>query len=204
MSHFAPQRRSTRTATFSATLAAAAIALTACGADADPSGPTSAPASAAGGAQSPAGEATAASSVSAEDRVDPTQTTEVSAVTPRILLSHEDGLTLLDAESGEVVREQDVPGFTRLSNAGNGKDVLVTTGNGWEVFSTGIQAKAHGDHVHNYESAPGMTGVTFPGEHPGHVVTHNGKTTLFADGTGAIGPSTRPTWTRRPRTSCPS
>ena len=29
MSHFAPQRRSTRTATFSATLAAAAIALTA-------------------------------------------------------------------------------------------------------------------------------------------------------------------------------
>ena len=186
MSHSAPQRRSTRTATFSATLAAAAIALTACGADADPSGPTSAPASAAGGSESPAGEATAASSVSAEDRVDPTQTTEVSAVTPRILLSHEDGLTLLDAESGEVVKEQDVPGFTRLSNAGNGKDVLVTTGNGWEVFSTGIQAKAHGDHVHNYESAPGMTGVTFPGEHPGHVVAHNGRTTLFADGTGAI------------------
>ena len=186
MSHFAPQRRSTRTATFSATLAAAAIALTACGADADPSGPTSAPASAAGGSESPAGEATAASSVSAEDRVDPTQTTEVSAVTPRILLSHEDGLTLLDAESGEVVKEQDITGFTRLSNAGNGKDVLVTTGNGWEVFSTGIQAKAHGDHVHNYESAPGMTGVTFPGEHPGHVVTHNGRTTLFGDGTGAI------------------
>nr|WP_276518871.1 hypothetical protein [Micrococcus endophyticus] len=63
---------------------------------------------------------------------------------------------------------------------------MVTTGNGWEVFSTGIQAKAHGDHVHHYESAPGMTGVTFPGEHPGHVVTHNGRTTLFADGTGAI------------------
>ena len=186
MSHFAPQRRSTRTATFSATLAAAAIALTACGADADPSGPTSAPASAAGGSESPAGEATAASSVSAEDRVDPTQTTEVSAVTPRILLSHEDGLTLLDAESGEVVKEQDITGFKRLSNAGNGKDVLVTTGKGWEVFSTGIQAKAHGDHFHNYESALGMTGVTFPGEHPGHVVTHNGKTTLFADGTGAI------------------
>ena len=186
MSHSAPQRRSARTAALSATLAAAAIALTACGADADPSGPTSAPASAAGGSESPAGEATAASSVSAEDRVDPTQTTEVSAVTPRILLSHEDGLTLLDAESGEVVKEQDITGFKRLSNAGNGKDVLVTTGKGWEVFSTGIQAKAHGDHFHNYESAPGMTGVTFPGEHPGHVVTHNGRTTLFGDGTGAI------------------
>ncbi|MCV7536329.1 PQQ-binding-like beta-propeller repeat protein [Micrococcus luteus] len=186
MSHSAPQRRSARTAALSATLAAAAIALTACGADAAPSGPTSAPAPAADGAESPSGEARAASSVSEGDRVDPTRTTEVSAVTPRILLSHEGGLTLLDAESGEVVREQDVPGFTRLSNAGNGKDVLVTTGNGWEVFSTGIQAKAHGDHVHHYESAPGMTGVTFPGEHPGHVVTHNGRTTLFGDGTGAI------------------
>ncbi|PZQ78369.1 MAG: hypothetical protein DI545_06355, partial [Micrococcus luteus] len=138
MSHSAPQRRSARTAALSATLAAAAIALTACGADAAPSGPTSAPAPAADGAESPSGEARAASSVSEGDRVDPTRTTEVSAVTPRILLSHEGGLTLLDAESGEVVREQDVPGFTRLSNAGNGKDVLVTTGNGWEVFSTGI------------------------------------------------------------------
>ncbi|WP_336633902.1 PQQ-binding-like beta-propeller repeat protein [Micrococcus luteus] len=186
MSPSAPQRRAARAATFAATLAAAAIALTACGADAAPFSPASAPASAADGAESPSGEARAASSVSEGDRVDPTRTTEVSAVTPRILLSHEGGLTLLDAESGEVVREQDVPGFTRLSNAGNGKDVLVTTGNGWEVFSTGIQAKAHGDHVHHYESAPGMTGVTFPGEHPGHVVTHNGRTTLFGDGTGAI------------------
>ncbi|HCG14562.1 MAG TPA: hypothetical protein DEU94_00050, partial [Micrococcus luteus] len=81
MSHSAPQRRAARAATFSATLAAAAIALTACGGDAAPSGPTSAPASASGGSESPAGEATAASSVSEEDRVDPTQTTEVSSVT---------------------------------------------------------------------------------------------------------------------------
>ncbi|KFC49479.1 hypothetical protein GY12_27620, partial [Micrococcus luteus] len=65
------------------------------------------------------------------------------------------------------------------------KDVLVTTGNGWEVFSTGIQAKAHGDHFHNYESAPGMTGVTFPGDHPRPRHPQR-KTTLFADGTGAI------------------
>ena len=81
MSHSAPQCRSTRTAAFSATLAAAAIALTACGGDAAPSGPTSAPASASDGAESTSGEATAASPVSEEERVDPTRTTEVSAVT---------------------------------------------------------------------------------------------------------------------------
>ena len=77
MSHSAPQRRSARTAALSATLAAAAIALTACGADAAPSGPTSAPAPAADGAESPSGEARAASSVYEGDRVDPTRTTEV-------------------------------------------------------------------------------------------------------------------------------
>lgn len=206
MSQSAAQRRSAHAAALSATLAAAAIALTACGGDAAPPGPTSAPASASDGAESPSGEATAASSVSEEDRVDPARATEVSAVTPRILLSREDGLTLLDAESGEVVKEQDVPGFTRLSNAGNGKDVLVTTGNGWEVFSTGIQAKAHGDHVHNYESGPGMTGVTFPGEHPGPATssptTAGPPSSRTARARSA--PSTRPTWTRRPRTSCPS
>lgn len=88
--------------------------------------------------------------------------------------------------SGEVVTEQALSGFKRLANAGNGKDVMVVTGHGWEVFNAGIQAKAHGDHVHNYASEPGMTGVTFPGGHAGHVVTHHGQTTLFADGTGRI------------------
>lgn len=85
-----------------------------------------------------------------------------------------------------MVTEQALSGFKRLANAGNGKDVMVVTGHGWEVFNAGIQAKAHGDHVHSYASEPGMTGVTFPGDHAGHVVTHHGQTTLFADGTGRI------------------
>ncbi|MDO4239015.1 hypothetical protein [Micrococcus sp.] len=211
-----PQRRSRLAASsFTATLAAAAIALTACsggtagqGSSSAPasSGPTTAAGSAssaagsagasdqaaasdpaeAGASSSASGEVQAASSVPESDWVDPTKATEVATVTPRVLLSHEDGLTLLDAETGEVVKDQPAPGFKRLSNAGNGKDVMVITGNGWEVFNAGIQAKAHGDHFHNYESEPGMTGVTFPGDHAGHVVTHNGQTTLFADGTGAI------------------
>lgn len=214
MSPATPPRRSWRAAsTFTATLAVTAIALTACGggtpapessaASASGSAATSTPASSASAsaeasdsaapstsaspdATAPGDAAQPTSSVPEGDRVDPTKTTEVASVTPRILLSDEDGLTLLDAETGDVVKEQALPGFKRLANAGNGKDVLVTTGLGWEVFSTGIQAKAHGDHFHDYESAPGMTGVTFPGDHPGHVVTHNGRTTLFADGTGEI------------------
>lgn len=171
----APQHRSARAVLGVSTLAAAALALTAC----------SSGTSSTGSAASSSSPATI-SSVAESDRVDPTQTTEVASVTPRVLLSHEDGLTLLDAATGETVHEQDVPGFKRLNNAGNGKDVLVTTEHGWEVYSAGVTAQVHGDHHHYYASAPGMTGVTFPGERAGHVVTHHGLTTLFADGTGAI------------------
>ncbi|WP_193762951.1 hypothetical protein [Micrococcus sp. FDAARGOS_333] len=210
----APARRLKSFSALAATLAAAALALSACAGDGDAaakgdqagasaSGSTgqSAAQDAAGtkdgeepegskdggGAEQGDEAGAVASSVGQEDWVDPTETTEVSGVTPRVLLSDEMGLTLLDAETGEVLKEQELAGFKRLSNAGNGKDVMVITDKGWEVFSAGIKSQIHGDHFHHYESAPGMTGVVFPGEHAGHVVMHHGKTTLFADGTGSIG-----------------
>ena len=188
MPHSAP-RRSTAL-TLSSTLAVAVFALTACAGGASDEGKRQESTSAASSAQQSeggkGGEQKPESLVEEKDQVDPTKTTEVSEVTPRVLLSHDDGLTLIDPESGETVKEQDVKGFKRLSNAGNGKDVLVTTENGWEVFSTGVKAQVHGDHHHYYESEPGMTGVTFPGEEAGHAVVHHGKTTLFADATGKI------------------
>lgn len=204
----APTRRLKSFSAFAATMAAAALALSACagGDDAenkDVSASGSASQSSSQGAEasgsegaeesqdgegSDAGsdEGAAASSVDEKDWVDPTEAKEVATVKPRILLSDDEGLTLLDGETGEVLKEQELAGFKRLSNAGNGKDVMVITDKGWEVFSTGIKSQIHGDHFHHYESEPGMTGVVFPGEHAGHVVPHNGKTTLFADATGSI------------------
>ncbi|XNY99842.1 hypothetical protein ACL90Y_08755 [Micrococcus luteus] len=201
----APTRRLTSFSALTATVAAAALALSACaggdeagGKDASATGSATQSASQGAAASGSEGaeesrdgegsgeDAAAVSSVDERDWVDPTEAKDVSGVTPRVLLSDDEGLTLLDAETGEVVKEQELPGFKRLSNAGNGKDVMVVTDKGWEVFSTGIKSQIHGDHFHHYESEPGMTGVVFPGEHAGHVVRHNGKTTLFADGTGTI------------------
>ncbi|MDO5634793.1 MAG: hypothetical protein Q4G34_07985, partial [Micrococcus sp.] len=187
----APAPLSPRRTRLTASLAVALFALTACGSgnggahDVNPSA-GSASSDAGSAAPSSSVETATTSSVAAADRVDPTQTTEVASVSPRVLLSHDEGLTLLDPATGETVHRQEIAGFKRLNNAGNGKDVFVTTEHGWEVYSTGIQRQAHGDHHHAYESAPGMTGVTFPGDKAGHVVTHHGLTTLFADGTGAI------------------
>jgi len=112
--------------------------------------------------------------------------TEVAAIAPRVVLSHEGGLLTIDAETGEVVHEEQRPGFWRLNNAGDGQHVLVTAGDAFEVYNAGIDAQGHGEHFHYYTSDPGLSGVRFPAPQAGHVVAHHGLTTLFADGDGSI------------------
>lgn len=110
--------------------------------------------------------------------------------TPRVVIAQENGLTTLDAESGEVVHEEKREGFLRLNNAGDGQHVMVSAGDEFLVYDAGADAQVHGDHHHYYTSEPGLTELAFKAPKAGHVVTHNGLTTLFADGTGAIQTST--------------
>lgn len=109
------------------------------------------------------------------------------SVAPRVLIAHDgNGLTLLDGATGEVVTETSRPGFLRLSNAGDGRHVLVTDTDVFRVYDAGIWVQQHGDHTHSYTFTPGLTDVSYPAKHAGHVVLHDGKTTLFADGSGEI------------------
>jgi hypothetical protein len=102
------------------------------------------------------------------------------------VISHDGGLVTVDAETGGVVHEEELDGFLRLNNAGDGQHVMVTRGNEFQVYNTGIDAQGHGDHFHYYESTPGLSGIRFDAPHAGHVVTHHGLTTLFADDDGSI------------------
>lgn len=111
---------------------------------------------------------------------------EVDSLTPRALIAHNRGLTLLDTTTGAVLHEWREPGFRRLANAGDGRHVMVADGDVFRVYDAGIQAHAHGDHDHYYETDPGLTQTEYPAHHAGHVVLHNGQTTLFADGDGTI------------------
>lgn len=122
----------------------------------------------------------------ATEDITPAEQTEVSSISPRIVLSHDEGLTTLDAESGETVDTVEEEGFFRLENAGDGQHVMVNEGNEFTVYNSGIRELPHGDHSHYYTSDPGMTGAEFDADHAGHVVRHDGRTTLFADGTGEI------------------
>ena len=81
---------------------------------------------------------------------------EAATVNPRVLLSHDQGLTLLDAETGKTLKETKKPGFLRLSNAGDGRHVMVSDADVFRVFDMGISSQPHGDHKHNYTYEPGL------------------------------------------------
>lgn len=97
---------------------------------------------------------------------------ESNAAGPRLTASYDGGIMVLDADTLEVVNTvEDVDGFVRLNPAGDGRHVLVSTGNSFTALDT-VEAK--------------LTDVSFTADKPGHVVSHDGKTVLFDDGTGKV------------------
>ncbi|WP_147916197.1 zinc metallochaperone AztD [Ruania zhangjianzhongii] len=111
---------------------------------------------------------------------------EVAAVSPRLLLSYDGGIQVLDATTLETVGDLPADGFLRLNTAGNGRHALVSTGGGFQLLDAGAWAEPHGDHSHYYTAAPELTDITYAAEAPGHVISHDGQVSLFDDGTGAV------------------
>ncbi|WP_261164204.1 zinc metallochaperone AztD [Microbacterium sp. Marseille-Q6965] len=110
-----------------------------------------------------AGCATSPGSADAE-----AQAPETPAVEGRLAVAFENGLAVLDPETLEIVGEFETEEFTRLNAAGDGRHVLVTTSEGFQVLDT---------------AAPELTDLVFEADTAGHVVRHGGKTVLYADGT---------------------
>lgn len=145
-----------------ATVALSALLLTACGGDDPP----------------------ARSQSTSSPREDGAQ--EVQEAESRLVATYDGGVMVLDGESLEVVETFELDGFTRVNPAGDGRHVLVSAGDAFQVLDTGAWSTAHGDHEHHYVGDPALTGVEFEADHPGHVVRHAGTTVLFSDGSGRI------------------
>src|SRR3954471_11003210 len=112
--------------------------------------------------------------------------TEQASATPRLALSYDGGVLVLDARTLEHVADIPVDGFVRLNSAANGRHVLVSQSDGFAVLDMGTWSRGHRDHDHHYTSQPVMTSFRFGGAEPGHVVSHDDRVTLFSDGTGAV------------------
>ncbi|MGY1814561.1 zinc metallochaperone AztD [Blastococcus sp. SYSU D00820] len=107
---------------------------------------------------------------------------EVPAPQPRLALTYDGGVLVLDATTLEVVGDHAQDGFLRVNPAGDGRHVLVTTEEGFQVLDTGTWTAGGTSYTGESE----LTDDVFPAEEAGHVVVHGGRTVLFADGTGDI------------------
>lgn len=93
---------------------------------------------------------------------------------PRVALTYDGGLLVLDAESLDLVGDIEKSGFLRVNAAGDGDNVMVTTEEGFQVLHTGASDSTE----------PELTDLVFEGSKAGHVVPHGETTALYADGTG--------------------
>ena len=100
---------------------------------------------------------------------------------PRVSLTYDGGLYVLDGDTLELEADIPLAGFNRLNTAGDGRHVLVTTTDGFRVLDTGTWTDADGAAQ---TAKPVLTDLTFDAPAAGHVVKHGDKTILYADGTG--------------------
>ncbi|WP_227423684.1 zinc metallochaperone AztD [Pengzhenrongella sicca] len=129
---------------------------------------------------------TSAATEPTPDRESGGEASEAAATTPRLLLTFDGGIEVLDATTLETISTLELDGFNRINSAGDGQHVLVSTAGAFQVLDAGTWAEPHGDHSHYYTADPALTNAAFGAEKPGHVVVHAGRTALFDDGTGNV------------------
>lgn len=101
------------------------------------------------------------------------ETPSATVAGPRIAVSYEGGILVLDGETLEQVADLASEEFTRLNPAGDGRHVMVTMSEGFQVLDTAAGSTDEAE----------LTDLVFAADAPGHVVHHGGKTILYADGT---------------------
>lgn len=106
----------------------------------------------------------------------------VPAPQPRVTLTYDGGVLVLDAGTLEVVGDHAKDGFLRVNAAGDGRHAMVTTEEGFQVLDAGVWT----DGGTSYAGASELTDDVFAADTAGHVVVHGDRTVLFADGTGDI------------------
>ena len=96
---------------------------------------------------------------------------------PRVSLTYDGGLLVLDGATLELEADIALPGFNRINAAGDGRHVLVSTTDGFQVLDSGTWTADGASRT----AEPELTDLAFDAPTPGHVVRHGDKTILFAD-----------------------
>lgn len=115
----------------------------------------------------------AACSTPSSDEASSSSTGGASEAGGRVAVSYDGGILVLDADTLEEVADFDSESYTRLNLAGDGRHVMVTMSEGFQLLDTAAGSS----------DEPELTDTVFEADKPGHVVRHAGKTILYADGT---------------------
>lgn len=110
--------------------------------------------------------------------------TEVAGIDPRVALTFDGGVMIVDTAKREVISTLKEDGFLRLDEAGDGRHVFVANGQSFTLLDSGITEMPHGDHSHYFAGDPAFTEVSFPAKRTGHAVANAGLVALFDDGAG--------------------
>lgn len=111
---------------------------------------------------------------------------ETAGASPRLGVTYDGGVMVLDAMTLEVLADLPAEGFLRLNPAGDDRHLLLSEGSSFRVLDAGVWSEPHGDHDHSYATDPVLTDIRFGADKPAHVVHHAGRTVLFDDGTGEM------------------
>ena len=111
-----------------------------------------------------------------------TEKTETAGRAPRLVSTYDGGILVVDANTLEEVADLPIDGFNRVSPAGDGRHVAVSTTGGWAFVDAGTWAQGHGDHFHYYNAQPAISDVLVKADTAGHAVAHGGKLSMWDDG----------------------
>ncbi|APT92950.1 hypothetical protein CPHO_08675 [Corynebacterium phocae] len=111
---------------------------------------------------------------------------EVQALPNRVAITARGVVITLNPFTGEELGKAEVPGNLQLSPAGDGRHVLITSGEQVSVLDVGLVAKPHGQHFHYYVAPPELLDTTLKAPHAGAINSNEGHTAVFSDSTGIV------------------
>ncbi|MCT1606349.1 hypothetical protein M3B43_03220, partial [Nesterenkonia massiliensis] len=109
-----------------------------------------------------------------EEQIEPSDrpTFEAGGPSPRLAVTYDGGVSVIDGATLEVLGDFSAQGFVRVNPAGDGRHVFLAEGDSFRLLDAGTWGESHGDHNDYYTTDPLLTDIAVDGDTPAHVVAH--------------------------------
>ncbi|TLP78991.1 hypothetical protein [Nesterenkonia sphaerica] len=112
------------------------------------------------------------------------ETRQVGGPEPRLVVTHDGGVAVLDGVSTELLGNFAVEASARVSEAGDGRHAFIAEEQSFRLLDVGTWGAPHGDHNDYFTTDPVLTDTSIEGESAAHMSSHGRMGTVFFDGSG--------------------